>query len=112
MARKPRLDLVLAGMLLLVSALLLLVVARERHADGPVPSGVASAELPAAPAPDLAPVLEQLSVCAVRTEHLHHILETLIKVWPGGGREALPEPPPGWPAWPHVGMPPWRKDGW
>jgi hypothetical protein len=44
-----------------------------------------------------------LATCRQRTENLRAVLETLIgeSVWTA--RVRLPDPPPGWPAWPRVG---------
>lgn len=44
-----------------------------------------------------------LQACRERTEHLRDVLETLVRIFPDWRRERLPDPPPGWQAWPQLG---------
>jgi hypothetical protein len=52
---------------------------------------------------DLSPWREELDACRASTVALRDVMETLIRIWPGLGRENLPTPPGGWPRWPTPG---------
>lgn len=45
----------------------------------------------------------QLAACRQRTDHLRNVLEILVSESAWDERVKLPNPPPGWAAWPPVG---------
>ena len=51
---------------------------------------------------DVAPLLDQLETCRVRTDDLRFALDTLIGVWPGKARVHLPGPAADWEPWPKL----------